>query len=77
MMATEECALVRFEGDAERARAVYDGVGNPLTAMDIVDVIAYTLAVPAHVNIDRVVIRPVARAAAHELIRGPLVARQD
>lgn len=76
MVHTEEFALVRFKGDAQRAEAVYQGVENPLTADDIADVIAYTLTVPPHVNIDHVVVRPVAQAAPYKLVRGPLVARQ-
>lgn len=77
MVATEEFALVRFRGDAELAAATYAGVENPLTAADIADVIAYTLNAPAHVNIDHVVVRPVAQAAAHKVIRGPLVPKQN
>jgi NADP-dependent 3-hydroxy acid dehydrogenase YdfG len=76
MVRTEQFALVRFKGDAERADAVYHGVENPLTAADIADIIAYTLSVPAHVNIDHVVVRPVAQAAAHKLVRGPLVPKE-
>lgn len=76
MVQTEEFSLVRFNGDAARADAVYRGVENPLTAADIADIIAYTLAVPPHVNIDHVVVRPVAQAAAHKLVRGPLVAKE-
>jgi len=76
MVQTEEFALVRFKGDAERAAATYDGVENPLTAADIADVIAYALSVPPHVNIDHVVVRPVAQAASHKVIRGPLVPKR-
>lgn len=76
MVQTEEFALVRFKGDAERAAATYDGVANPLTAADIADVIAYALSVPPHVNIDHVVVRPVAQAASHKVIRGPLVPKR-
>jgi NADP-dependent 3-hydroxy acid dehydrogenase YdfG len=76
MVRTEEFALVRFKGDQQRADATYEGVENPLTAVDIADIIAYTLTVPPHVNIDHVVVRPVAQAAAHKLVRGPLEARR-
>jgi NADP-dependent 3-hydroxy acid dehydrogenase YdfG len=76
MVQTEEFALVRFKGDQQRADATYEGVENPLTAVDIADIIAYTLTVPPHVNIDHVVVRPVAQAAAHKLVRGPLEARR-
>lgn len=75
MVYTEEFALVRLKGDAERAAATYQGIENPLTATDIADIVAYTLAVPPHVNIDHVVVRPVAQAASHKVIRGPLLPR--
>ncbi len=76
MVQTEEFALVRFKGDRQRADATYQGVENPLTATDIADIIAYTLTVPPHVNIDHVVVRPVAQAAAHKLVRGKLEVRR-
>jgi NADP-dependent 3-hydroxy acid dehydrogenase YdfG len=61
-VATEEFALVRFGGDAERAAAVYAGY-QPLVADDIADAIVWTLTRPAHVNVDSLVVRP--RAQAH------------
>lgn len=72
LVKTAEFSLTRFRGDAEQAAAVYDDIPAPLTADDIADVIAYSLNVPAHVNIDHVLIRPVAQAAAHSLVRGEL-----
>ncbi|MCL1872373.1 MAG: SDR family oxidoreductase [Promicromonosporaceae bacterium] len=60
-VATEEFSLVRFDGDAERAAAVYDGY-QPLVAGDIADAIAWTLSRPAYVSIDELVIRPRAQA---------------
>ncbi len=71
MVATEEFSLVRFRGDAERAAKVYQGVAEPLTADDVADVIAFVATRPAHVNLDLVVVKPLAQAAAH------LVARTD
>jgi NADP-dependent 3-hydroxy acid dehydrogenase YdfG len=71
MVATEEFSLVRFRGDAERAAQVYHGVAEPLTADDVADVIAFVVTRPAHVNLDLVVVKPLAQAAAH------LVARTD
>ena len=56
-VATEEFSLKRFEGDAERAAAVYDGY-QPLVAEDVADTIAWSLSRPAHVNIDLLVVRP-------------------
>lgn len=56
-------SLVRFAGDAERAAAVYAGV-TPLTAEDIAEIVAFAVTRPAHVDIDHVVVRPVAQASA-------------
>lgn len=67
---TEEFSLTRFDGDQARADAVYAGVPDPLVADDIADAIAWVASRPAHVNVDRLVIRPRAQAANHKLHRG-------
>ena len=72
MVHTEEFSLNRFHGDADRAAKVYEDVDRPLTADDVARVIAMTVAQPLHVNIDRLVLRPVAQAAQHKVHRGPL-----
>jgi NADP-dependent 3-hydroxy acid dehydrogenase YdfG len=69
MVRTEEFGLVRFGGDAERAEAVYAGVAEPLVAEDIADCIAWCATRPHHVNIDRLVVRPLAQAAQHKVHR--------
>ncbi len=69
MVKTEEFALNRHGGDAEQAARVYDGVPNPLTADDIADCIAWCATRPHHVNIDRLVVRPLAQAAQHKVYR--------
>jgi NADP-dependent 3-hydroxy acid dehydrogenase YdfG len=69
MVKTEEFALVRFHGDAERAETVYEGVAEPLLAEDIADCIAWCATRPHHVNIDRLVVRPLAQAAQHKVHR--------
>ena len=69
MVATEEFSLTRYGGDAERAAKVYAGVENPLTAEDIADCVAWVAARPAHVNIDRMTVRPRAQAAQHKVHR--------
>jgi NADP-dependent 3-hydroxy acid dehydrogenase YdfG len=69
MVRTEEFALNRFEGDAERAAKIYEGVAEPLTADDVADVIAFAVTRPRHVNLDRVVVRPRAQAAQHKVHR--------
>ncbi|MFG1653743.1 SDR family oxidoreductase [Micromonospora sp. NPDC049275] len=69
MVKTDEFGLVRFEGDAERAAAVYAGVPGPLVAEDVADCIAWCATRPEHVNIDRLVVRPRAQAAQHKVHR--------
>lgn len=72
MVHTDEFSLNRFHGDADKAAKVYEDVDRPLTAGDVAGVIAMTVAQPLHVNIDRLVLRPVAQAAQHKVHRGPL-----
>lgn len=63
MVHTEEFSLVRFGGDALRAAAVYEGVEKPLTADDVADAVSWCATRPAHVNIDMLVLRPLAQAS--------------
>ncbi|WP_411734100.1 SDR family oxidoreductase [Paeniglutamicibacter sp.] len=67
---TEEFALRRMGGDREKARKAYAGVAKPLRAEDVADIVSYAVNAPHHVNLDEIVVRPVAQAAAHKLIRG-------
>jgi NADP-dependent 3-hydroxy acid dehydrogenase YdfG len=69
MVRTDEFALVRFGGDQERADAVYAGVAEPLVADDVADAITWVATRPPHVNIDELVIKPRAQAAAHKVHR--------
>jgi len=69
MVKTDEFALNRFGGDAEAADKVYAGVAEPLTAEDVADTIAWTVSRPHHVNVDRLVLRPLAQAAQHKVHR--------
>ncbi len=71
MVRTDEFSLVRFGGDRERADAVYADV-EPLVAEDIAEAIVHAIELPAHVNLDLVTIKPVAQAAPHKVVRGPL-----
>lgn len=70
MVHTEEFSLTRFGGDQARADGVYAGVPDPLAAEDVAEAICWMATRPAHVNIDRLVIRPVAQAANHKVFRG-------
>jgi NADP-dependent 3-hydroxy acid dehydrogenase YdfG len=69
MVRTDEFAVNRFAGDTERAAAVYAGVAEPLVAEDIADCVAWVATRPQHVNVDRLVIRPLAQAAQHKVHR--------
>jgi NADP-dependent 3-hydroxy acid dehydrogenase YdfG len=68
MVRTEEFSLNRL-GSAAKAEAVYRGVREPLVADDVADCIAWTVTRPRHVNIDLMVVRPVAQAAQHKVAR--------
>jgi NADP-dependent 3-hydroxy acid dehydrogenase YdfG len=62
-MVETEFSLVRFDGDADRAAGVYQGL-TPLTADDVADVIAFAVTRPSHVNLDQIVLKPRAQASA-------------
>lgn len=71
MVKTDEFALVRFDGDRDKAEAVYAGVPDPLTAEDIADAITWMVTRPPHVNVDELVIRPRRQAAQHKVHHEP------
>ena len=68
MVHSDEFSLVRL-GDQAKADAVYAGVENPLTQEDIAEAVRYIAGQPEHVNLDQIVIRPRAQAAAHKVYR--------
>jgi NADP-dependent 3-hydroxy acid dehydrogenase YdfG len=69
MVKTEEFAVNRFEGDSTKAAKVYEGVAAPLTAEDVAESIRWSVSLPAHFNVDSMVIRPLAQAANHKVHR--------
>ncbi|WP_026555087.1 SDR family oxidoreductase [Arthrobacter sp. 35W] len=69
LVQTDEFALNRLGGDPAAAAKVYEGVAEPLVAEDVADVVSYAVGLPHHINLDEIVIRPVAQAANHKLIR--------
>jgi NADP-dependent 3-hydroxy acid dehydrogenase YdfG len=69
MVQSEGFALTRFGGDQSKADAVYAGVREPLTSEDVADIVAWIATRPAHVNIDRITVRPRAQAAQHKVFR--------
>jgi NADP-dependent 3-hydroxy acid dehydrogenase YdfG len=58
-----EFSLVRFKGDKDKADNIYKGF-KPLSPDDIANVVYYTTTLPAHVNINDIVIMPTAQASA-------------
>jgi len=69
MVRTDEFAVKRMRGDADKAAAVYQGVAEPLTAEDVADTICWAVTRPPHVNVDLLVLRPRAQAAQHKVHR--------
>src|SRR5580704_1558929 len=60
-LAETEFSLVRFKGDAKKARELYAGA-NPLVAADIAEILVWVASRPPHVNIDEMLIKPVDQA---------------
>ena len=56
-MVKTDFSFRRFDGDEERADAVYKGV-TPLLAEDIAEVIGFVASRPSHVDLDLIVVRP-------------------
>ncbi len=69
-MAETEFSMVRFKGDAERAKKVYEGV-NPLTGEDIAEALVWAASRPPHVCIDEMLIKATDQAAIHKVHRRP------
>ena len=67
-MVETEFSVVRLDGDREAARKVYAGM-TPLTAEDVAECIRWAATLPAHVNIDEIVVRPRDQAAATMVAR--------
>lgn len=61
--AETEFSLVRYKGDSDRAKNVYNGF-IPLTAEDIAEIIWFAASRPAHVCLNDIVITPTAQANA-------------
>ena len=67
-LAETEFSLVRFKGDVERAKKVYEGV-EALTAEDVAQAMVWVASRPPHVCIDEMLIKPTDQAAVHKVNR--------
>ncbi len=65
-----EFSIVRFHGDTDRAKTVYNGF-TPLYASDIADAILWVATRPPHVNVNDMLIMPTAQANATTIFRKP------
>jgi len=62
-MVETEFSVTRFDGDADRAAKVYEGL-TPLTADDVADVITFAVTRPPNVNLDQIILKPRAQYSA-------------
>ena len=59
---------VRFRGDEEQAKKVYEGV-EPLTPDDIAECVLFAVTRPAHMNIDELVVKALAQSTPVRIVR--------
>lgn len=67
-MVETEFSIVRFKGDEERAKKVYEGL-QPLTPEDVAETIYFVASRPAHVNINDIIIMPTVQADTKTAIK--------
>ena len=67
-LAETEFSLVRFKGDAKRAKKVYEGT-VPLTPADVAEAIVWVAGRPPHVNVDKIIIKPTDQATMRKIYR--------
>jgi 3-hydroxy acid dehydrogenase/malonic semialdehyde reductase len=63
-----EFSRVRFRGDAETARKVYEGV-EPMTPEDVADCILFAVTRPRHMNVDEIVVKALAQSSGGRIVR--------
>jgi NADP-dependent 3-hydroxy acid dehydrogenase YdfG len=59
---------VRFRGDEEKAKQVYERV-DPLTPADIADCVLFAVTRPPHVNVDELVVKALAQSSPTRILR--------
>ena len=62
-MSETEFSLVRFDGNKEKAKAVYNSM-KPLSAEDVAETVFWICSMPAHVNVNQIELMPLAQAWA-------------
>lgn len=67
-MVLTEFAKVRFSGDENRAKKVYDGV-TPLCPKDVAEAVLFAASRPANVNINEIILTPVCQASSMQIFR--------
>jgi NADP-dependent 3-hydroxy acid dehydrogenase YdfG len=67
-MVETEFSMVRFSGDEERAKNVYKGL-KPLSGEDIAETVLFCASRPAHVNINEIILTPLAQAGVSTVKR--------
>ncbi len=67
-LAETEFSIVRFKGDEEKAKNVYQGF-DALQAEDIANVIYFAATRPPHVNLEEITILPTAQSDSRTVIR--------
>lgn len=67
-MVETEFSIVRFRGDEERAKKVYTGI-KPLSPRDVADTVLFCVTRPQNVNINQVILTPLAQASSTQIIR--------
>jgi 3-hydroxy acid dehydrogenase / malonic semialdehyde reductase len=60
-MGETEFSIVRFDGDAGRAKQVYSGM-QPLSGADIAEIVYWMTALPPHINVNQLEVMPTRQA---------------
>ena len=67
-MVETEFSLVRFRGDKQKAKNVYKGL-NPLNPKDVADAVLFAATRPQDVNINQIILTPLAQASSTQVYR--------